>query len=309
MDEMDLAAPFARMLAASCPPATVRAIERGADYAGVWAEIDASGFLDALVPESAGGAGLSLSEVAPLVQAAARQALPLPVGDTIVARWLFATCGKTAPRAPIRVASSRAALGAGTTIEAADFGLFESEGALFLTPLDGKTDRAASSLVGPAPAGGLRPLVALMRAAAIAGAAGALLEATVRYANERVQFGRPIGKQQAIQQQLALMAEHCVAARVATEIGFASPLPPTIEAVATAKAMTSAAAPLIAATAHAVHGAIGISEECDIQLLTRRLHYWRGSEGSESYWDERLGQARLADTAPSVHWLSGAVGR
>lgn len=305
MEDMDLATPFARMLAESCPSTTVRAIERGADHAGVWAEIDASGFLDALVPESAGGAGLSLSDVAPLVQAAGRHALPLPVGDTILARRIFATCGESAPRTPIRVASSHAALAAGAAIEAADHGLFESGGALYLTALGGRIDDAPPLPIGPAPEGGLRPFIALMRAASIAGAAGALLEATVRYANERIQFGRPIGKQQAIQQQLAVMAEQCVAARVAAEIGFASPLPLRLEAVATAKAVASAAAPRVAAIAHAVHGAIGISEECDIQLLTRRLHHWRLSEGSEAYWEERLGAARLAGTGPSVHWLAG----
>lgn len=36
-------------------------------------------------------------------------------------------------------------------------------------------------------------------------------------------------------------------------------------------------------------GAIGISEEYDLQLLTRRLHEWRLADGSEGYWEDLLG--------------------
>ena len=80
-----------------------------------------------------------------------------------------------------------------------------------------------------------------------------------------------------------------------------------VAAAATAKIATSAAAPRIAATAHAVHGAIGISEEYDLQLLTRRLHEWRMADGSEGYWSQLLGTARLGSAAPSVDWIREAV--
>src|SRR5207237_3006273 len=60
-------------------------------------------------------------------------------------------------------------------------------------------------------------LGALMRAAQMAGAMEAALELATRYANDRVQFGRPIGKFQAIRQQMALLAEETAAALVAVE--------------------------------------------------------------------------------------------
>ena len=60
-------------------------------------------------------------------------------------------------------------------------------------------------------------LGALMRAAQMAGAPEAALALSTRYASDRVQFGRPIGKFQAIQQQLALFAEQVAAATVAVE--------------------------------------------------------------------------------------------
>ena len=53
--------------------------------------------------------------------------------------------------------------------------------------------------------------------------------------------------------------------------------------------------------------AIGISEEYDLQLFTRRLYEWRLADGSESYWNRLLGQARLADAVGSVDWVRAQV--
>src|SRR5258707_162769 len=73
------------------------------------------------------------------------------------------------------------------------------------------------SMAAPAGAGAATAfrLGALFRAAQMAGALEAALELAVTYANDRVQFGRPIGKFQAIQQQLAIAAEQVAAAGVA----------------------------------------------------------------------------------------------
>jgi acyl-CoA dehydrogenase len=157
----------------------------------------------------------------------------------------------------------------------------------------------------PRPELGLLPLLAVIRACAMAGAADKLLTMTVAYANDRVQFGKPIGRQQAVQQQLAVIAERSVACRIAAQIGSASGLDPTLVAAATAKQVTSAAAGVIANIAHAVHGAIAISEEYDVQLYSRRLHEWRLADGSEVYWARVLGMARLARAdLPSVDFIA-----
>ena len=74
------------------------------------------------------------------------------------------------------------------------------------------------------------------------------------------------------------MAEDAVAARIASQLGSAGAFPPALAAAATAKSVAGKAAARIAASAHAVHGAIGISEEHDLQLFTRRLHAWRLAE-------------------------------
>ena len=71
-------------------------------------------------------------------------------------------------------------------------------------------------------------------------------------------------------------------------------------ATAIAKARTSMAVPLVASTAHALHGAIGVTEEFDLQLYTRRLHEWRMADGSETYWNSIVGEALLAQPQATV---------
>ncbi len=143
----------------------------------------------------------------------------------------------------------------------------------------------------------VRTLQATVVAAQLAGALGATFERTLQYANDRSQFGRPIGKFQAIQHQLAVMSEHVFAARMAAQLGCRSAgqhawLPDPLR-VAVAKARTSAAALAVAETAHSIHGAIGFTAEYDLQLHTRRLHAWRQTAGSERYWYAVAGGALI----------------
>lgn len=132
---------------------------------------------------------------------------------------------------------------------------------------------------------------ALARVAQMTGALEAVLELTVRYAGERVQFGRPIGKFQAIQQLVAELAAHVAASAVACDgaIAAAERSDATFE-VAAAKARISEAAGLAAAIAHQVHGAIGFAREHRLNLYTRRLWSWREEFGDETYWWAWLGR-------------------
>ncbi|WP_120717632.1 acyl-CoA dehydrogenase family protein [Tsuneonella amylolytica] len=150
---------------------------------------------------------------------------------------------------------------------------------------------------------------AILLAAAIAGAGERVLEMAVAYANDRVQFGKPIGKQQAVQQNLALMAEHVVAVRLAAELAAADFPDGGAMKAAVAKATASELAPRIASAAHAVCGAMGIGMEHDLQLFTRRLHQWRAEAGSETLHSRALGIAVLADDRSAVDWVRAEVFR
>lgn len=138
-----------------------------------------------------------------------------------------------------------------------------------------------------------RALLAVMTAAEIAGAGERLLAMSLEYANTRQQFGRPIGKFQAIQQQLAVMAEQVVLTRIAAQSGCAQGLEPSVAAAAVAKSVASSAAPVVAGIAHAVHGAIGITAEYPLHRLTAWLHALRMAHGSEGYWNRQVGRIRI----------------
>lgn len=323
MDMNELLEPFSRMLEGCAAPAAVRAVEAGGSAGAMWNEIEASGFLDALVPEAHGGAGLSLREAGCIWQALGRHAVPLPVAETMIARALLAEAGCDVPSGAVALATGGAgdevtvAAGRTAAYVLVDLGdrlvLVEAAGMAATGVRGDVTGRMKVSLSSAAPAirrpaHGVRPLSALVRAAQMAGAAARLLDMTVAYANERQQFGKPIGRQQALQQQLAVMAEDAVAMRLAVELACEGEVAAlSLAQAATAKSIASTAAPRIANTAHAVHGAIGISEEYDLQILTRALHTWRLSDGSEGYWNRVLGDLRIASPSGSVDWVREAL--
>lgn len=307
MEMQELIDPFARLIEDICTPAAIRGIETGGDGAAMWQAFFESGFLDALVAEEAGGAGLSLADAAPLIALLGAHAVPLPVGDTMIARALLTNAGMEAPAGPIAIATGT---GAVPFAAAASHVLSGTHDAPVLTVTQiahtgvyHDVDAYVSGIDGKA----LRPIAAVLRALLISGAAGRVMDMTVTYANDRSQFGKPIGKQQAVQQQLSVLAEQAVAARIAAAIGARSGLSPRLADAAIAKHGASLAAGQIAAIAHAVHGAIGISEEYDLQLLTRRLHGWRLADGSESYWAQVLGDLRLGSPAtPTADFVRAA---
>ena len=139
----------------------------------------------------------------------------------------------------------------------------------------------------------------LARAAGLCGAAAAALRASVSYANERVQFGRPIAAFQVIQHSIAELAVEVEAMTAATDAavevcaaeGFAGE--PARIAIAVAKAQASAGAGIVARNAHQVHGAIGTTKEHSLHATTTRLWSWRDEYGSEREWQALLGQAAL----------------
>jgi acyl-CoA dehydrogenase len=148
--------------------------------------------------------------------------------------------------------------------------------------------------------------LALGRAAQIAGAMRSVLERTVEYANERAQFGRQIGKFQAVQQQLAVQAELTSASICAVDSAIAHlGTEQEWELIACAKVTTSESAGIAAKTAHAVHAAIGFTQEYPLQLSTRRLWSWRDEQGNEAEWSARLGAYCMNLEADSLWcWLA-----
>ncbi len=67
--------------------------DEGAWQQALWQQVAAAGLQLALVPEADGGAGLSLSVGLAVMRQAAQYALPLPLGETMLAHALWAAAG------------------------------------------------------------------------------------------------------------------------------------------------------------------------------------------------------------------------
>jgi acyl-CoA dehydrogenase len=144
---------------------------------------------------------------------------------------------------------------------------------------------------------------ALARAVQLAAALETVLAWTVQYAQERVQFGRPLAKFQAIQMQLAEMAGEVSAVGALTDAAVQAldRGETVVLAAAAAKVRAGAAVEAVARRAHQVHGAIGFTQEHKLHHLTRRCWSWRDEAGSELAWSRILGAGLLAG-GPTHLW-------
>jgi alkylation response protein AidB-like acyl-CoA dehydrogenase len=113
---------------------------------------------------------------------------------------------------------------------------------------------------------------ALAKSAEMVGGNQQVMEMTIDYAKERIQFGRPIGSFQVIQHYLADMSIDVDSARV-TLYKAAWKLSeglPCANEVSVAKGWISEAYRGVATQAHQIHGAIGFTKDHDLELYFRR---------------------------------------
>ncbi len=319
---------FDRLLGDISTPQVIRQIESGGSPQTLWEQVIESGFTDAMIAEDAGGAGLNLGDTFSLFFLCGRHALPLPLASTIVARGVLARQAIDVPEGGVavsnlpvthtddKVESHHVPYGklaqwvivphAGVADAPLDLLLPVASAERTETGVNGSL-QAHLSWRAPRSCGtvieGIFPwleVAAAVTAAQMAGAMDAILNMTVRYAAERSQFGRPIAKFQAVQQQLSVLAELVTASRIAAELGCQEVADGTLNilAAAVAKARASEAAGKVISIAHAVHAAMGITEEYDLQLYTRRLIEWRTDYGSAGYWNRRVGDSVLSSDAP-----------
>ncbi len=136
-------------------------------------------------------------------------------------------------------------------------------------------------------------LAAIALAAEQVGGAQRALDLSVRYANERVQFGRPIGTFQAIKHKCADMMVAVESARsasyyaacVASEGSDELPVVASLARVAASEAYFQCAADAIQ-----IHGGVGFTWEYDLHLYFKRAKSSESLLGDPSYHRERVAQ-------------------
>ena len=134
-----------------------------------------------------------------------------------------------------------------------------------------------------------RATVAL--AAELLGTARTLLERSIQYAKERVQFDVPIGSFQAIQHKLANMSlavERAESAVYYAAMAIDADDPDRHRAAHVAKAAAGRAATLCAKDGIQIHGGIGYTWEHDLHLYIRRAYASEHLLGTAEWHHDRL---------------------
>ena len=124
------------------------------------------------------------------------------------------------------------------------------------------------------------------------GGAQTVLEMALEYSRSRVQFGRPIGRFQFVQDMIIEMVNHVDAARWTTyEALWKLDTQRTAEeSVHLAKAVTSTAYWEVCTLAHQVFSGVSYSEEHAVSFHTRTSRHLYSFLGDPSYHRQKLGQ-------------------
>jgi alkylation response protein AidB-like acyl-CoA dehydrogenase len=133
--------------------------------------------------------------------------------------------------------------------------------------------------------GRLRDRAALALACDSLGLSGAMLDATVAYAKQREQFGRPIGSFQAVKHACADMLVQVSLARELVAEAVRNPGP---TAVSMAKAYACGTAVDVVGKAMQLHGGIGYTWEAGIHAYLKRAVLNRSLFGSPAAHRRRL---------------------
>ncbi len=134
--------------------------------------------------------------------------------------------------------------------------------------------------------------VIVAECALMLGGARRVLDMTIDYAKERVQYGKPIGSFQAVQHKCVDMMTDVEGARHLTYQAawrLSEGLPCTME-VSMAKAWVGAASSRTCAQACHLHGAIGYTQDHDAQLYLRRIKAAELTFGDAVFHEEIVAQ-------------------
>jgi alkylation response protein AidB-like acyl-CoA dehydrogenase len=331
----------ARIFADLADPQDINKARDDGWKAALWQALADNGLTLAWVPEEQGGAGAELADGFAVLGVAGRYAVAVPLAETLLAGWLLTRAGLKSPEGAMSVAPARPGdmitLNADGTLSGRARAVPFAKEAQHLAVLAGPSvalvetkacrlsdgtnlaseasntvtfDRVIPLAVAPARGidqTALMLMGCVVRSVQTAGALEAILDMTVRYANERVAFERPIAKFQAVQHNLARLAGEVAAAMTAAHsaadaIARNDTFDDAIFLEATsAKIRSAEAAQEVAAIAHQVHGAIGFTSEHILHRYTLRMLAWRDDFGNESHWAAALGN-KIAARGAEDFW-------
>jgi acyl-CoA dehydrogenase len=324
-----------RILNDLCTAEVINNSEAGSFAGELWQTLSETGLTLAGFPESLGGSGGQIQDSLMVIREAAKFGAPLPLAETFIAAHLLQSVGEQAGDTPLTVAAGTFEIDSNSMLtgqannvafarwckDVVFIARKNSRPVLCRAATDQFEVSLGSNMAGE-PRDGIRAnfkilenqvfetsadlsnelqlLGAMTRSVMMAGALESALELSVEYALQRNQFGRPIAKFQAVQQQLAIFAGEVAASIRAADALVESAGALNEMEVAVAKSRIGDAVGISADIAHQVHGAMGYTMEHNLNHRTRRLWCWRDEYGNERYWQQVLGKQITAVSADEL---------
>lgn len=293
------------LLTAADTPSVIRAWSAGDTAPGraLWKQLADAGVLALALPEEHGGYGAGAVDLVVGFEELGRFAVPGPLVESVAVvprllrgtdrRALLDTIGAgdvmatvaLPPDVPFAVDAAAAEL----VFLAVDAQLNTATVIEECESVDAARRLARVRAAEPIGAVDVRGAVragALATAAVLLGAGHALLERAGTYAQQRVQFGRPIGEFQAVKHQLADVLVGLEFARpllYAAALAFDADSATSGRDVSAAKIACGDAAYRAARTALQVHGAIGYTAEYDLALWLTKVRALTSAWGTRDY--------------------------
>ncbi len=285
----------------------------------LWAEVAEMGLPLALLSEEQGGFGLSQAEQGEALRLLGKLAVPLPIAETMGANRIFAKAGLPLAEGAAGLArANHLSLENGVLkgrVERIAWGehldclCLAVDKTLYRVPRSGWTIAEQGSALNfhPRPALEINwkvdtqaPLPncpvaegAVLRAYQIAGALEAALDMTLNHTATRVQFGKPLQKNQVVQHELAKLAGELACATAAADLAGEALARGDVLGIAAGSLRAREAAGNGAAIATQMHGAIGFTREHSLHLYTTSLWTWRDEFGGPVFWAKMLGKAAM----------------
>ena len=333
-----------RLFTQVCDHEAVQTAEAVGTAPEIWSAFAETGFPWISIDETCGGSGGTLLDALEVLRLVGYHAAPIPAAETgILGGWLLADAGHEIPEGPVTVLpngatdvkgslSGQEVTLTGTCIRVPWARMAERIAVLLeidgqnmvasvdpndcvihtMTNMAGEPRdtvcfdnvKAPASSASEANPETFRFRGALSRSALMAGAIEKMSQLPVTYTNDRVQFGRPVARFQAVQQHLVWGAQEAALARMAAETaareanrGLAS------FEIAAAKLITNQAAARATKACHQAHGAMGMTQEYPLHHYSRRLWAWRKEYGGDAEWSRWLGKAAVAQGAEGLYPL------
>ena len=295
------------------------------------------GLSSMLVPEALGGLGLQTTDFILLAEACGEVALPEPVVESVMVSTplLVDILDQGLGNADVQrvidsVLEGEARVTVGHSInpcinyaDSADWFLLPNGNSLYLLPRDIVTlDKKQSVdpsrrlftvsftpdsqyLVADGDVGAKLQRATLNRgalanAAQLVGLSKGMIAQSVQYTSDREQFGKAIGANQAVKHLLADVAVQIEYAKPVTyRAAYTVGVSPTRADFAVSHAKSAAARTAMVASRHCiqVHGAMGYTWECDVQIWAKRAWALAREWGDEGFHNNRIHEWLLRKNA------------